>query len=110
MTDLDELDRLLAAATPGPWQHGIAGTCNLVHFDGDDIRGVDPNRGPNLNLIAALRNNAADLIAELRPLRELEAAIIAYHEMHRETVRATPEVRRYNEALTACRAAREAGR
>lgn len=42
MTD-DEIKRareLCAAATPGPWQAGTAGRCNLIHFDGDNIHGV----------------------------------------------------------------------
>ena len=38
--DIHALRALLEAATPRPWSEGRAGNCSVVHFDGDDVRGV----------------------------------------------------------------------
>jgi hypothetical protein len=51
--DRQKLRDLAAAATPGPWQEGMAGTSNVVHFDGDDITGVASARPHNAAFIAA---------------------------------------------------------
>ena len=46
--------------TKGPWEIGTCGNCNVVHFDGDDIRGVAyATHKANARLIAA----APDLLA-----------------------------------------------
>ena len=40
--------------TPGEWQKGEAGWCNIVSFDGFDIIGIAKVPNPfNINLIAA---------------------------------------------------------
>lgn len=41
MTDEFKRDReVIDAATPGEWQRGTAGNCNLVSFDGDNVVGI----------------------------------------------------------------------
>jgi len=89
--DLDELERLEKAATPGPWS--FKGTGGL-HMDGARdgwmvegphngkrwpriARDAAPyrERGENPALIAALRNAAPALIAEIRRLREENARL-----------------------------------
>ena len=39
--------------TSGEWQLGIAGNCNVVSFDGDDVVGVARCEEHNARLIAA---------------------------------------------------------
>lgn len=75
MVDLDELERLEREATPGPWEwNGIAieagrtdvlapGESNSFGYGTIHIAEEDQN------LIAALRNAAPSLFAELRTLR-----------------------------------------
>jgi hypothetical protein len=68
MTKLDELERLLAKATPGPWarchdtvvlaEDGFTTVCGLAS---DDI-----GTGADIAAIAALRNLAPKLIAVAR--------------------------------------------
>ncbi len=79
--DLEELERLLANATPGEWQH------HMSH-----VYGPDPDRelvcqfrnGPWLvsdrDLIVALRNTAEALIAEVE---ELRAALVNHNDVLR---------------------------
>ena len=59
---LDELKRLEKEATGGLWQHGIAGNCNVVYFNMDDIIGVTQCSETNAALIVAMRNNIRALI------------------------------------------------
>lgn len=94
MTDLEELERLLAAATPGPWEAGRMDTESYsadygpwkavyaedprggVHKPTGELLPYQVARGDgdecraNATLIAALRNAAPALIAEVRRLRE----------------------------------------
>lgn len=85
MTDLDELERLLAEATPGEWKvapyytgTGPDEVCRgMLAVDDDWPTGIisenDPPLGESLSddldLIVALRNAAPALIAELKALR-----------------------------------------
>jgi hypothetical protein len=76
---LGELEALLAEATPAPWhrdrtgQHLIAG--DLVVADGRVLCGqfAESLSETDARLIAALRNAAPALIAEVRRLRAIEA-------------------------------------
>jgi hypothetical protein len=73
MTKLDELERLLAKATPGPWarchdtvvlaEDGFTTVCGLAS---DDI-----GTGADIAAIAALRNLAPKLIAVAREAEEV---------------------------------------
>lgn len=83
--DLDELERLLKGATPGPWErvHDREYT-NVICREGDSIFnavvgesacGCGVNLDPNISdedarLIVSLRNAAPELIDEIRTLRE----------------------------------------
>ena len=75
--------------TPGEWQKGEAGWCNIVSFDGFDIIGIAKVPNPfNMNLIAAAPDllEAAKKVCEAYeevPIRyrfaimdELESAIV----------------------------------
>lgn len=71
-TDLEPIERLLAKATPSPWEHSDAhGTCIFdagrteLLIDG----GSWPNEWNNRDLIVALVNAAPSLIAEVKELR-----------------------------------------
>ena len=78
MTNLDELERLYNAATPGPWR--VLGTQGVAIWVADEIL-VGGNRlnhrdsRANTEFIVALVNAFPALLAELRALRELEAAL-----------------------------------
>lgn len=91
MTDLDQLEALLAKATPGEWDvapyytgTGPDEVCRGMLVVDDDwpigiISENDPPLGDtlsdDLDLIAALRNAAPDLIAKARRVEALEAAL-----------------------------------
>lgn len=67
---LDDLDALLAAATPGPWRHS-ADEAHLAPYvadpHGHTITILRTPRGEaDARLIAALRNAAPDLLAVAR--------------------------------------------
>ena len=86
MTD-DELRKLLADATPGPWRDGQEGNVRVYGPDGMAehsglIANVFKGRA-NARLIAA----APDLAAEVLRLRETEAALRAEVERLREALR-----------------------
>ena len=85
--DLDELERLEKAATPGPWFAGTEDPDDVVIWHGPNrdwfTNIADPKKGcvafdfagdekANAELIAALRNAAPALIARVR---ELEAEV-----------------------------------
>lgn len=84
MTDLDALERLLAEATPGPWERervdDDAGEINAKIYgpDGGDVCALFEDArpeerspvGPDARLICLLRNTAPALIQEVRRLRE----------------------------------------
>ncbi|MFZ5744440.1 MAG: hypothetical protein ACOY7T_08180 [Pseudomonadota bacterium] len=77
--DLDELARLLAKATPGPWESiaevGVENFANSIYapagdWDGLLLARVDQNGSTeNAAAIVALRNAAPSLIAEVEALR-----------------------------------------
>lgn len=95
MIDLDELERLEREATPGPWEwNGIAieagrtdvlapGESNSFGYGTIHIAEEDQD------LIAALRNAAPTLIAELRVARKRIAEIEEENEQLRWVVRAS---------------------
>ncbi len=85
MTTIDEIEALLARATPGPWwnegsplsptgkvHHG--GACNRVLTCHNDVDGTTADANDNAALIVALRDAAPDLIAVVRA-----AAKVAQH-------------------------------
>ena len=69
--DHAKLRALCEAARDGEWQLGIAGNCNVVSFDGDDIVGVAvvPNER-NAALIVAAHQAVPELLDECERLRE----------------------------------------
>jgi hypothetical protein len=90
--DLDELERLLEQATPGPWELGKEGggfwrrgyrPINapdhhavfeaVVRMEGENAN--DPQLEANAALIAALRNHAEELVRDARRYRELVMAV-----------------------------------
>jgi hypothetical protein len=95
MTDLDELEALLAAATQGEWRvdqsssdkwmvvgkpswacrrNGVQGEWTIAYLD--DLMGEHLEEEPaNANLIAALHNAAPELIAAARRVKVLEEAL-----------------------------------
>ncbi len=78
MTDLDKLERLLKAATPGPWNAqcdgdggGRGGGWWSLRFGSEDQAVAwKVCTGQDAALIVALRNAAPELIAEIRSLKE----------------------------------------
>ena len=65
-------------ATPGPWQGGIAGLCNLVSFDGDDISGIGIiHNSRNLDFIAHARTDISDLLESHEALLRAAKAKLA---------------------------------
>jgi hypothetical protein len=91
---IDELERLLSEATPGPWEvaHGTFKDrdTHIIAPDGTDepwiiaeMGGYVISRGefdemmPNADLIAALRNAAPALLTEVRRLRVIEEKALA---------------------------------
>lgn len=65
MRDLDELDRLHAAATPGPWVDAT----NKIGAGGG---GIDADRV----LVIALRNAWPEISRELRALRAMRDGVL----------------------------------
>ena len=67
------------SSTPRPWQRGVAGCCNIVHFAGDDITGVATVRNlANAELVVHCVNTYDALVetleAALAHTNELEDA------------------------------------
>jgi hypothetical protein len=91
MVDLDALERLHAAATPGPWVArrdnprkyaplGIWGEGRrLIAMYGDD--------GREANLIVAARNALPDLLRELRDHREALRFLVSHFYEHDGSIR-----------------------
>lgn len=86
MTDnLEELERLLVKATPGPWESiaevGVENFANSIYapagdWDGLLLARVDQNGSTeNAALIVALRNAAPSLIATAREVEGLRAEV-----------------------------------
>lgn len=76
MTDLpdsklDELAAKAKAAMPGPWEVGLVGNCNVVHFDGDNVRPVAQCSAPVAAYIAAA--NPTTILALVEELRRRRA-------------------------------------
>lgn len=98
--DLDELQRLVDAATPGPWSVQVQGTQAGVApmrwlargFNGAEI--VSPATSePNLRLISAMHNAMPAMLAELRAARELRAKSIDVDNTGLEARKAADELR-----------------
>jgi hypothetical protein len=78
--ELDELERLIAEASPGPWRAWVGPGIGGPEFIslGDDDSQADmyvqhdesPAPAADLDFIAAARNYTPRLIAEIRRLRE----------------------------------------
>ncbi len=73
-----------AEMTKSPWEQGLAGNANTVHFDGDDITGVATvPRVSNVTGIVWLRNNARELLeGYTRALDEVDAKQRGYDDLH----------------------------
>jgi hypothetical protein len=75
MTDLDELERLLAQATPGPWiememhPYLFANPRGPQPWHHDIVGRFDYHSDANRALIAALRNHAEELVRDARRYR-----------------------------------------
>jgi hypothetical protein len=69
-----ELETIEQTMTPGKWTLGIAGPCNVVRYDGDDVVGVAFARLANASGIAAVRNALPALIGIAKAALECEAA------------------------------------
>ncbi len=75
--ELKALWALKERATPTPWEKGRAGNTNIVHFDGDDIRGVGIIPfGDNLRYVIAAANALPDIILDLQASRERELELV----------------------------------
>ena len=86
MTTIDDIEALLARATPGPWyhhegdimvgplNHGYGPKIASANYDGgpcrNEIAGFLPETVRRAALIVALRNSAPDLIAVVRAAAE----------------------------------------
>ncbi len=72
MIDLDKLEELSNAATPGPW-FDIQGS--LAFANDDETGGAQIGCGPNAEFIAYVRKVTPALIAELRAARQLISTV-----------------------------------
>ena len=82
MLDLDELDRLLAEATPGPWiKRGLSmrGEALLIR-GGDLFRNSTQLPEIDVDAIVALRNSAGRLLALARAGERMAVAVEAVAE------------------------------
>lgn len=93
--EIAELRRLCEAATPGGWQEGRAGICDVVHFDGDDVRGVAwVNGEANRAFVIAARTALPAALDEVERLtRERDAYRTDAENLHREGGPARRELR-----------------
>jgi hypothetical protein len=84
--DLDELERLLAAATPGPWDHRFD---NLT-AEGDGYRYLGEIDGENYEnnrlLVVFLRNNASALLGAARQAIATEAMLDTSERLRKDAV------------------------
>ena len=81
MLDLDELERLLAEATPGPWRGEENGDGYLMHRSRPEVvlgRIAHGNSRVDAVFVAALRNAAPHLLALARAAERFAAAVAAY--------------------------------
>jgi hypothetical protein len=113
MTDLDRLEELAKAATPGPWLNidgGIEAYVNgnswsIVHDDEEEY--ILPSRTDAAYIAAASPDVVLDLIARARQGERVEKAARAFIEadaLYNETW-ATADARHADELLAALRAA-----
>lgn len=79
MTDLENIRRLLAAGTKGPWESGVCDSedseirysCSTINVEGGtDLLNGGHAGNEEIDLIVAIVNAAPDLLAELEALRE----------------------------------------
>lgn len=74
--DTKRLRELAAKATLRVWYLGVAGSCNLVSYNGDDIVGIAiVGRNENAAYIAALHNAAPELLALAERAQATEARL-----------------------------------
>jgi len=107
--DLARLEALLAEATPGPWyewQSAIGWRVERIAFD--LVARCEGEK--DARMIAALRNAAPALLAEVRRLREVEEAAVAlvahYDDGHHDDDQCQNTLDGHTEALRASLAAR----
>lgn len=83
--DLATLDALLAAATPGPWEHSSTQWVSATPWSPDLLpgpamvcvtNGNDPRREANAALIAAAVNALPALLRDIREMRKLLRKIV----------------------------------
>lgn len=67
---LDELEELLRAATPGPWETNDPGIVLHPEFGGYVAETETPNQDVDTRLIVAAVNALPDLIAAARSIQE----------------------------------------
>jgi hypothetical protein len=91
--DLDELERLLKQATPGPWTQRKT-LVLLGGAGGFDLRNC-PRAEANAALIAALRNHAEELVRDARRWRDFDLSGV----VHDAVLRALDEAGVRNEVL-----------
>jgi len=87
MIDLDKLEQLEKAATPGPWVSVLRSLCTIKDCRADAYGIVKPTedgdcifQDGNAELIAAVRNALPELLAEIRRLRQELKDVLAAKE------------------------------
>ena len=78
-SDLDELERLHAAATPGKWE--VSADDGIIATSGLSLPASVWGKARNMFAIAATHNALPGLLAELRALREVAEAAREHEEM-----------------------------
>lgn len=75
--DIDELERLLAAATDGPWRQGSGVADPTIYTADDDFLIYDEggHTGADAALIVAARNSLPAILTEIRELRAENARL-----------------------------------
>lgn len=71
---LDELEKLYATGTPGPWVRDNQ-YCTII--DAEDVAFADVQSDETAQLIVAMRTMLPSLITELRALRKANEQLIA---------------------------------
>lgn len=83
--DLDALDALCAAATPGPWPVVTKGNTVRSHAIPGVCSGISPKTG-NAAFIAAARTALPTLVARVRALEEANAELQEYYRMWQDHI------------------------
>ena len=85
--DLDELERLLKAATAGPWEnYGMFPHCFEVCMAGDYATKpvcASPRKA-NADAIVALRNSAEELIRDARRMQWIEERAVVIEALNKD--------------------------